>query len=74
MPKFTTVQVFGRRLPSYKTRSYFSGGNSVSFPERYLKSEKGWDFDILRMRVWGDLCKYVALRALIRLVARAHAL
>ena len=24
------------------TRSYFSAGNSVSFPEGYIKSEKGW--------------------------------
>ena len=47
------------------TRSYFSEGNSASFPEGYIKSEKGWDVDILRMRsplVWGDLCKWVALR------------
>ena len=47
------------------TRSYFSERNGVSFPERYSKSEKGWDFDILRMRspgVWGDLCKCVVLR------------
>ena len=60
-----------------KTRSYFSEGNSVSFPERYSKSENGWDFDILCMwcdGMWGDLCKYVALRALIRSVARAYAL
>jgi len=27
------------------TRSYFSEGNSFSFPERYSKSEKGWGFD-----------------------------
>ena len=50
---------------SITTRSYFSEGNSVSFPERYSKSEKGWDFGILRMRsrrVWGNLCKGVALR------------
>ena len=32
-------------------RSYFSEGNSVSFPERYSKAEKGWDFDILKS--WG---------------------
>ena len=47
---------FGKRGISWhisvaaRTRSYFSEGNSVSFPERYSKSEKGWDFDILRMR------------------------
>ena len=35
------------RLP---TRSYFSERNSVSFPERYSQSEKGWRFDILCMR------------------------
>ena len=29
---------------------YFSEGNSVSFPKRYPKSEKGWCFDILCMR------------------------
>ena len=49
----------------------------VSFPERYSKSENGWDFDILCMRspgMWGDLCKCVALRALIRSVATAYAL
>ena len=60
-----------------QTRSYFSEGNSVSFPERYSKSENGWDFDILCMTspgVWGDLCKCVALRAVIRSVARAYAL
>ena len=32
------------------TRSYFSEGNSVSFPERYSKAERGWDFNILCMR------------------------
>jgi len=33
------------------TRSYFSEGNSVLFPERYSASTKGWDFDdILCMR------------------------
>ena len=32
------------------TRSYFSEGNSVSFPLRYSKAEKAWDFDILCMR------------------------
>jgi len=26
-------------------RSYYSGGNSVSFPKRYSKAGKGWDFD-----------------------------
>ena len=57
------------KLKDIPTRSYFSEGNSVSFPEIYSKSEKGWDIDILCMRshgVWGDLCKCVALRALIR--------
>ena len=37
------------------TRSYFSEGNSVSFPE---KDDRGWGFDILCMRspgVTGDL-------------------
>ena len=37
-------------LVSFPTRSYFSERNSVSFPERYSKSEKGWGFDILCMR------------------------
>jgi len=32
------------------TRSYFSERNSVSFPDRYSKSEEGWGFDILCMR------------------------
>ena len=37
------------------TRSYFSEGNSVSFPE---KDDRGWGFDMLCMRspgVTGDL-------------------
>ena len=71
--KFTSYRT--QHYTTLPTRSYFSEGNSVLFP--YSKSEKGWDFDILRMRnpgVWGDLCKCVALRALIRTVARAHAL
>ena len=37
---------FRFRYPLTSTRSYFSEGNSVSFPERYSKSENGWDFDI----------------------------
>ena len=47
------------------------------FRKRYSKSENGWNFDFLCMRspgVWGDLCKCVALRVLIRSVARAYAL
>ena len=69
------VQNVGGKVTT--TRSYFSEGNSVSFPERYPKSENGWDFDILCMRSpwgWRDLCKFVALRALIRSVARTYAL
>ena len=58
-------------------RSYFSEGNSVSFPERYSKAEKGWDFDILCMRSPGvrrDLCKCASLRTLIRSVVSIRTL
>ena len=59
------VFMFGNTVENKKStrRGYFSEGNSVSFPERYLKSEEGWDFNILRMRSpeeWGDLYKCVA--------------
>ena len=55
-----------------KTRSYFSEGNSVSFPERYSKA-----IDILCMRspgMRGDLRKCASLRALILSVASIRTL
>jgi len=48
--------------------------NSVSFPERYSKSEEGWGFDILCMRSPGVRGIYVntpLCTALICSVARA---
>ena len=48
----------------------------VSFPERYC-IQKGWGYDILGMRspgVWGDLCKCVALRALIHSLSELYSL
>ena len=47
------------------TRSYFSEGNSVSFPERYSKSENGWDVDILGMRSPGVQCGEICANALL---------
>ena len=55
-------------------RSYSSERNSVSFPERYSKSEKDWDFDILCTRSPGvrGICANAPLcTALICSVARA---
>ena len=51
---------------SNQTRSYFSGGNSVSFPERYLKSKKGWDFDILRIEKSRGVGGFVQMRCFAR--------
>ena len=75
--KLVSAQKIKNKTKTQPTRSYFSEVNSVSCPERYSKAEKGWDFDVLWMRspgLRGDLCKCVALRALIRSVARAYEL
>ena len=54
---------------SIKTRSYFSKGNSVSFPE---KAEKGWGFDILFVSpgLMGICANAPLCAGLIRSVAR----
>ena len=54
------------------TRSYFLGGNSVSFPERYSKSEKGvttgfsvlnskWGKRMCKRPIWLDNCAWLGI-------------